>query len=95
MKNQVLALPRSFSWETLLAVCHTREVLLKNLERAGVTTDPLFTKGLQNSEIISYQQVSRPDFSSVDRGVTKVNHVPEATVALLVLLRLEEMEVGY
>lgn len=53
-------------------------------------------KGLKSSVIISYLQVSRPDFCTVDEGgVTKVNHVPEAAVALHVLLSLEEMEIGY
>lgn len=69
---------------------------MQNQERASFTTVPILAKGLQNSEIISYQQVSRPDFSSVDTGgVTKVHHVLEATVTLLVLLSLEEMEIGY
>lgn len=77
-------------------VSHTRKAFLQNQERASLTTVPLLAKSLQNSEIISYQQVSRPDFSSVDKGeVTKVYHVLEATLALLVLLSLEEVEIGY
>lgn len=77
-------------------VSHTRKAFLQNQERASYTTVPLLAKSLQNSEIISYQQVSRPDFSSVDKGgVTKVYHVLKATVALLVLLSLEEVEIGY